>query len=56
MIVNILSKQTGLIVTSGKEYGACGNGFLCMNIACPRVRLQEGLHFLKKGISVYLQK
>ena len=45
-----IRKTTGLYVSSGTVYGGNGNGFLRMNIACHRSRLNDGLERLKKGI------
>ena len=44
-----LREKTGLFVADGREYGGNGGHFLRMNIACPRVRLQDGLERLKAG-------
>ena len=44
-----IRKQTGLYVSSGEEYHN-GDGFLRMNLACPRARLEDGLKRLKAGI------
>ena len=46
----IIRNTTGLFITSGKIYGSGGNGFLRMNLACPRSYLQDGLERLKRGI------
>lgn len=40
-----------LMVSSGSMYGAGGEDFLRLNIACPRVVLKEGLERLEKGLS-----
>lgn len=48
-----LREKTGLLLTAGAEYGGAGEGFLRMNIACPRSRLVDGLHRLKAGIADY---
>ena len=48
-----LRKRTGLYVCSGKEYRN-GDGFLRMNLACPRTRLEDGLKRLKTGIEAYM--
>ncbi len=47
-----LREQTGLYVCDGKEYHN-GDGFLRMNLACPRERLMDGLERLKDGIRAY---
>lgn len=47
-----IRKNTGLFISSGAAYGNGGNGFLRMNVACPREMLLDGLHRLKKGIDM----
>ena len=44
-----LRKKTGLYVMPGSVYGKPGDGFLRMNVACPRSVLYDGLERLKKG-------
>lgn len=45
-----IREETGLVLSGGRAYGECGNGFLRMNIACPKERLVDGCKRLKKGI------
>ena len=45
-------KHAGLYVSDGNEYRN-GQGFLRMNLACPRKWLEDGLGRLKKGIESY---
>lgn len=45
-----LLKQEKLMVSPGIEYGAGGDNFLRLNIACPRSRLIDGLKRLKQGL------
>lgn len=47
-----IRKNTGLFVMAGSYYGKGGNGFLRMNIACPRKLLLDGLQRLKKAINI----
>ena len=49
-----LRKETGLYLSSGIQYGKTGEGFLRMNIACPRAVLKDGLQRLKDGITLYI--
>ena len=49
-----LRKETGLNLSSGIQYGKTGEGFLRMNIACPRAVLKDGLQRLKDGITLYI--
>ena len=51
---NFICDETGLRLSSGNSYGECGDGFLRMNIACPRERLIDGLNRLKKSIDLKL--
>lgn len=45
-----------LWVSEGREFGAAGEGYLRLNIACPRSRLLEGLQRLEKGLRRLMQK
>lgn len=47
---NILLKDGKLWLNSGTIYGAAGEGFLRMNIGCPRSLLTEGLKRLKETL------
>lgn len=46
-------KNTGLFVTEGSHYGSCGEGFLRINIACPRSVLEDGLDRLKRSVELF---
>jgi cystathionine beta-lyase len=46
-----LRSKTGLYLTSGSHYGKAGEGFLRLNIACPRSYVADGMERLKN----YLQ-
>lgn len=43
-----IRSSTGLYLTDGGPFG--GEGFLRMNIACPKTLLRDGLERLKKGV------
>ena len=45
-----IRKDSGLYLTEGEEYGACGKQFIRLNPACPRKRLRDGLERLEKSI------
>lgn len=45
-----IREKTGLFLTAGSVYGEAGKYFLRMNIACPKILLEDGLNRLKKGI------
>ena len=53
-LAHFIRRETGLYLSDGKAYGA--EGFLRMNIACPRTLVQDGLERLEKGISAYVKK
>lgn len=42
--------KTGLYLSNGRQYGSGGEGFLRLNIACPKSVLNDGLCRLKKAI------
>ena len=41
-----------LFVNPGSIYGAAGEGFIRLNIACPRTLLADGLERLKKALTL----
>lgn len=51
-IQHFIRSKTGLYLSDGNEYKN-GNGFLRMNIACPRCILKDGLNRLKESITGY---
>ncbi|MCL1841700.1 MAG: pyridoxal phosphate-dependent aminotransferase [Propionibacteriaceae bacterium] len=51
-----LRATTGLYVSDGAEYGGDGAGFLRMNLACPRARVDDGLDRLRRGIATWNTK
>ena len=52
-LVQFIRDTTGLIVSSGSQYGRCGEPFIRMNAACPRAVLEDGLSRLMGGIQRY---
>ncbi len=48
-----LRSETGLYVSKGESYGECGKTFFRLNIACPRITLDDGLSRLKEGYAKY---
>ena len=52
-IASVLRREAKLYLMAGREYGSNGDGFLRMNIACPREFVQEGMYRLKKGLEYY---
>ena len=55
-LLSFVREQTGLWLSNGSSYGASGRGFFRMNIACPKERLIDGLHRLKQGITLYIDR
>lgn len=51
-ICEILSKNTGLKLSPGRQFGENGDNFVRMNIACPESILEKGLKKLKKGVKI----
>ncbi len=45
-----IREKTGLFLSKGSVYGKCGDGFLRMNVACPRSYLEDGLDRLRRGV------
>ena len=45
-----LLKQEKVWVNAGSMYGEAGEGFIRINMACPRARLEEGLKRIKRGL------
>jgi cystathionine beta-lyase len=52
-LCQFLRSVAGLYVSSGEAYGETGRGFIRINAACPRERLEDGLTRLKKGIELF---
>ena len=53
---HFIREKTGLILSSGLNYGENGEGFLRINLAAPKNLIIEGLNRLKEGISLYLEE
>lgn len=50
-----IRSNTGLYVSNGDVYGGNGKNFIRMNIACPKIRLEDGLARLEAGIKKYIE-
>ncbi len=50
-----IRSDSGLYLTEGEEYGACGKQFIRMNPACPRKRLLEGLNRLEESVKKFME-
>lgn len=51
-LCHFIRQDSGLYLSDGREYRN-GDGFLRMNLACPRERVEDGLLRLKKSITAY---
>jgi cysteine-S-conjugate beta-lyase len=49
-IADLLLEQEKLWITGGTVYGSAGEGFIRINIACPRIVLEEGLAKIKAAL------
>lgn len=49
-LAEYIREKTGLYLSEGCEYRGNGINFLRMNLACPRIRLQDGLERLNKAV------
>ncbi|MBR4739602.1 MAG: aminotransferase class I/II-fold pyridoxal phosphate-dependent enzyme, partial [Bacteroidales bacterium] len=50
---NHLREHHGLVLSTGTIYGAAGEGYERLNIACPRTRLLDGLERFRDGFDSY---
>ena len=46
----ILRRETGLFITAGSIYGDPGEGFVRINVACPRSLVEDGAKRLNAGV------
>lgn len=53
-LANFIREQTGLYLSSGKQYGGNGSNFIRMNIATSHDTLNDGLKRLKDGVNAYI--
>ena len=51
-LTELMIEKGNVWLNEGTVYGEAGEGFMRLNIACPRVTLQEGLNRLKKAIDL----
>ena len=51
-----LRAETGLFVTPGATYGTGGEGFVRINVACPRSYVRDGAERFVKGTEKYLKE
>ncbi len=50
LLAELIRAKTGLYLSNGTQYGANGNNFLRLNIACPRATLLDGLNRLAQAL------
>lgn len=55
-LAEFIRRETGLFLSSGRQYGESGRTFLRMNIACPRATLLDGLERLRRAIEALKHK
>lgn len=55
-LTEFIREDSGLYLTEGEEYGACGKAFIRLNPACPRERLMDGLERLKRSVEKFCEK
>lgn len=55
-VASFVRAETGLYLTDGSVYRGDGAHFLRMNIACPRLTLEDGLHRLRDGVNAMMKK
>lgn len=48
-----IRRTTGLYLCEGAQYGRGGEGFLRMNVGCPRKNVSEGIEKFKKAVDNY---
>ena len=51
-----IRRDSGLYLTEGEEYGACGKVFIRLNPACPRERLLDGMRRLEESVRRFTGK
>jgi cystathionine beta-lyase len=51
-----IRRDSGLYLTEGEEYGACGKAFIRLNPACPRERLEDGMKRLEASVRRFTGK
>ncbi len=49
-IINLLVNKAGVALNDGVSFGSQGNGFMRINIACPRSILDEGLQRIEMAL------
>lgn len=55
-LAKCLKENTGLLLIDGAGYGAGGDGFLRINLACPRCTVEDGIDRLVRGVKAFMEK
>ena len=50
-LVQLFEEKAGLLLNDGSMFGPGGEGYMRLNIGCPRSTLEEAMKALKKAIS-----
>ena len=54
-LAGFIRRTTGLFISDGGIYGKGGEGFLRINLACPRALVEDGMARLKKAAEEFLK-
>ena len=52
-LADFIREKTGLYLARGEQYGPGGEGFLRINLACPKSYVTDGMERLKTGLKMY---
>lgn len=52
-LADFIREKTGLYLARGEQYGPGGEGFLRINLACPKSYVIDGMERLKTGLKMY---
>lgn len=55
-LAKCLKENTGLLLIDGAGYGAGGDGFLRINLACPRCTVEDGIDRFVRGVKAFMEK
>ena len=55
-LAGFLKENTGLILIDGAGYGQGGDGFLRINLACPRCTAEDGMERFVRGVRAFLEQ
>ncbi|MEY8262285.1 PatB family C-S lyase [Oscillospiraceae bacterium 50-60] len=55
-LAGFLKENTGLILIDGAGYGQGGDGFLRINLACPRCTAEDGMERFARGVRAFLEQ